>query len=389
MKKNFRKYKCPFCSQTSSRRYNIDIHIQRKHPPPQTNNIIQPPIFNESYNIINFENPSYNEITPMIQPSPPFPSPQFPSPQFPSPQFPSPQFPSPQFPSPQFPSPPFPSPPFPSPPFPSPPFPSPPFPSPPFHSTPFVVILNLGDANDKDKKEKEKNFNKTMLKYFHKMVIPSLFSANSKLKYVISTSDILRYFEPQKLPKAYKIYKCNKCLEPSFEASFDFQNINSTKECKYNCLNVKKYNDPYLLTQKFQQLLLSIIDSRLESGKILLKMIVFPPRLIENALSFGLLKILLVILIILTGNSNDYSLIGIFKLSEIIKLLENERFIDLGEIKPSHWAKRAYDSEKVTNLEKEELKQFISITKATFGLIKFKIDKKTIYTLSYIPLSTL
>ena len=39
---------------------------------------------------------------------------------------------------------------------PSPPFPSPPFPSPPFHSPPFVVILNLGDANDKDKKEKKK-----------------------------------------------------------------------------------------------------------------------------------------------------------------------------------------------------------------------------------------
>ena len=187
MKKNFRKYTCPFCSQTSSRRYSIDIHIQRKHPPPQTNNIIQPPIFNESYNFINFENPSYNEITPMIQPSPPLPSP-------------------------------------------------------PFHSPPFVVILNLGEANEKDKKEKEKNFNKTMLKYFHKMVIPSLSSANSQLKYVISTSDILRYFEPQKLPKAYKIYKCNKCLELSFEASFDFQNINSTKECKYNCLNVQKYN---------------------------------------------------------------------------------------------------------------------------------------------------
>ena len=41
---------------------------------------------------------------------------------------------------------------------PSPPFPSPPFPSPPFHSTPFVVILNLGDANDKDKKGKRKKF---------------------------------------------------------------------------------------------------------------------------------------------------------------------------------------------------------------------------------------
>lgn len=87
-----------FYTQTSSRRYSIDIHIQRKHPPPQTNNIIQPPIFNESYNIINFENPSYNEITPMIHPSPPF------------------------------------------------------------HSPPFVVILNLGDANDKDKKGKRKKF---------------------------------------------------------------------------------------------------------------------------------------------------------------------------------------------------------------------------------------
>ncbi|HEY9486188.1 MAG TPA: hypothetical protein VIQ04_06070 [Nitrososphaeraceae archaeon] len=26
-----KKYKCPYCSQTSSRKYNIDIHTQRKH----------------------------------------------------------------------------------------------------------------------------------------------------------------------------------------------------------------------------------------------------------------------------------------------------------------------------------------------------------------------
>ena len=26
-----KKYKCPYCSQTSSRKYNIDIHRQRKH----------------------------------------------------------------------------------------------------------------------------------------------------------------------------------------------------------------------------------------------------------------------------------------------------------------------------------------------------------------------
>ena len=39
-------------------------------------------------------------------------------------------------------------------------------------------------------------------------------------------------------------------------------------------------------------------------------------------------------------------------------------------------------------MEKEELKQFISMTEGTFGLIKFKIDdnNKTIYTFSYLPL---
>jgi hypothetical protein len=74
----------------------------------------------------------------------------------------------------------------------------------------------------------------------------------------------------------------------------------------------------------------------------------------------------------------------------LFELVENEGFIDLGEISSEHWIKRAYDhsstEEKVTKLEKEELKQFISIIEGTFGLIKFRIDKKTIYTFSYLPL---
>jgi hypothetical protein len=127
--------------------------------------------------------------------------------------------------------------------------------------------------------------------------------------------------------------------------------------------------------------LLSVINIRLKSeDKLLLKMIVFSDDLIENALS-------LKILIDLMDN------IGTEKDQDrwLIELVENEGFIDLGEIKSSeHWIKRAYNcpstQEKVSKLEKEELKQFISITEGTFGLIKFRIDKKTIYTFCYLPL---
>ena len=74
----------------------------------------------------------------------------------------------------------------------------------------------------------------------------------------------------------------------------------------------------------------------------------------------------------------------------LIELVENEGFSDLGEVNSKHWIKRAYDctskEEKITKLEKEELKQFTSITEGTFGLIKFRIDKKIIYTFCYLEL---
>ena len=68
----------------------------------------------------------------------------------------------------------------------------------------------------------------------------------------------------------------------------------------------------------------------------------------------------------------------------IFKLLENEKFVDLGEINADHWARRACDSnpENATIFEKEELNQFINIMEGTFGLITFKINKKTITVLS-------
>ena len=83
-------------------------------------------------------------------------------------------------------------------------------------------------------------------------------------------------------------------------------------------------------------------------------MIVFPTNFIVNLLSFKILTSLYDIL----GNKEreDYSFRWLFE------LLENERFIDLGEIKSSqHWARRAYDDNdndnrkysKVTKLEKK------------------------------------
>ena len=132
------------------------------------------------------------------------------------------------------------------------------------------------------------------------------------------------------------------------------------------------------MTLKLQQTLLSVIDYRLGSENILLKMSILPNSFIENSICMEITKFFIDIL-----KDQDYPYKWIFK------LLENERFVDLGEINADHWARRACDSnpENVTILEKEELKQFINIMEGTFGLITFKIDKKPVYSFSYIPLS--
>jgi hypothetical protein len=106
-------------------------------------------------------------------------------------------------------------------------------------------------------------------------------------------------------------------------------------------------------------------------------MFIFPNNFIENLLSIKILKCVLQIM----GNKGEE-----YPYKWLIELIENERFVDLGDIKSSqHWIKRAYHNDydadgnyysslaagKVTKLENEELKQFISITGGTFGLIKF------------------
>jgi len=177
---------------------------------------------------------------------------------------------------------------------------------------------------------------------------------------------------------------------------FNFQEIHPANKFIHTCYSnqeqqQQKHQDnnnvPQIKTLKLQEILLSVIDSRLKSENKLLKMIVFPDTFIGNSLLS--LKLLIFLMDIVGNGKEDYPL------RWLIELLENERFVDPGEIESSqHWARRAYDNDgnyseegNVTKLEKEELKQFIHMTGGTFGLIKFKIDNnKTIYTFSYLPI---
>ena len=64
-----KKYKCPYCSQTSRRKYNIDIHIQRKHQRTLAKHLNQPsnPYFSNNFKELNQF--SYELNSSMEQPS--------------------------------------------------------------------------------------------------------------------------------------------------------------------------------------------------------------------------------------------------------------------------------------------------------------------------------
>ena len=68
-KNSYKEYNCPSCFQTSSRKYNIDIHTQRKHQLTRAKHLNQP---SNSYFSNNFKEPnqfSYDLISSMEQPS--------------------------------------------------------------------------------------------------------------------------------------------------------------------------------------------------------------------------------------------------------------------------------------------------------------------------------
>ena len=245
--------------------------------------------------------------------------------------------------------------------------------------------------NEDESRQSRRRFNKTLWEYIQKIVIPSLKLQNIQFNNTGRIYSTPVFIARKNMPKAHKIYKCPKCLMQSLKPFFDFEEIHPTNKFIHNCYfnqQQQQYNynnDSQIQTLNLQKILLSIIDSRLKSENIPLKMIIIQED-IENSLAL----IILTFLFEIVGNEKRNN-----PLRWLFELLENERFVDLGEISPEHWAKRAYDNddsnysgkeEKLTKLEKEELKQFISITEGTFGLIKFKTDNnnKIIYTFCYL-----
>lgn len=338
-----KEYKCPHCPQTSTRKYNINIHIQRKHPDPRINYSNQSPVFNELPNLKNVEKTvnNWNESIEQRSTSTFLLSSDF-----------------------------------------------------SFYPNISYYYNKVKDDEEKERRESERRFHKTLVEYISKIVIPSL-----KLQYIQSNyNENIGYnplfIDPKNMPIAHKIYKCHKCCMETLKPFFDFHEIYPANKFIHCCdysnqqQQQKQYTDDnddfQIKISKLQEILLSVINYRLKSQNTLLKMIVLPINCIENSLS---LKILIFLMDIMGNEKEDYPLRWLFE------LLENERFVDLGEISSQHWAKRACNDgnysadENVTKLEKEELKQFISRTEGTFGLIKFKIDNnKTIYTFSYLLL---
>lgn len=228
-------------------------------------------------------------------------------------------------------------------------------------------------------------YKKTQLEYLLKIVIPTLKLQNTQFNYTNRISSIPISIDPMNMPKVHKIYKCHKCFIQTLKPFFNFHDIHPPNKFLHPCYSNQqqqtqhKDNDTQIKTLKLQEILLSVIDYRLQSENKILKVIVFPDDLIKNVLSL----IILIFLMDIIGNGKDPS-------RWLFELVENDGFVDLGEISYEHWIKRAYDcystEEKVTILNKEELKQFISITERTFELIKFRLEKKIIYTFSYLQL---
>jgi hypothetical protein len=223
-----KQYSCRFCSFSSDRKYNRDVHETRKHSPV---------VKSESSQLTNsLEQFSYNKVNLMVQPSPlSFSSSSIPI----------------------------------------------------INDLPFN--LNSNDTEEKTLRENERNYKKAFWKFYNTVVLPSLSSRDSQLNYYQSNHVMPPvYVLHNALPKAYKNYNCKKCHTPIFEALFNFQNINSF-ECNNCAFQSHQFNycDPSIITQKNHELLLSIIYDRIKTEKIPLKMIVFPINLLKMYFVLG------------------------------------------------------------------------------------------------------
>jgi hypothetical protein len=261
------------------------------------------------------------------------------------------------------------------------------FPSPyfNFYPHPFFSDTQLEQEENK-KRNSEREFNKTLFEFLKKFVMPSLQQRNTQFINTNRISHLPLFSEPIDKHNFYKIYKCYKCFVQTLKPFLKLNEIHPANKFIHYCYSNRQQqqkqhrdNDPLIDTSRLQEFLLSNIDFIVQSENKILKVMVFPEILIKN----GFYIKIMIHLMDLLG-------IGTHPIRWLLELVENEGFKDLGDIHSEHWIKRGYDchstEEKITILKKEELMQFISITEGTIGLIKFRLDKKVIYTFSYLRL---
>lgn len=67
VKNSNKQYRCPYCSQTSSRKSNMTIHIRRKHHYYEKDDASQHPILKEPYYRIDSKKPAFNWNRPIVE----------------------------------------------------------------------------------------------------------------------------------------------------------------------------------------------------------------------------------------------------------------------------------------------------------------------------------
>lgn len=182
-----------------------------------------------------------------------------------------------------------------------------------------------------------------------------------------------------KIPYAIKFYKCRGCLHEMLFPIYNFKEVASIKEFNYEsfCQVFHKIYSLANLGELLQNFLLYYIKTNPACENTPLKTITIPNLFIETPIP----------LIIRTSLSKIYDLDD--PIRWLFELLTVDGFIEVGEIHSDHWTFRAYNSKQGNSivLDRNELKEFVTITRASFGLIKFKKDNISRYMFSWIPLS--
>ena len=330
-----KKFKCSYCEQTSNKKSNIKIHVQRKHKKRMAYNRCDSQCYQNNNIRQNTETMSIDVKNSFQQPLPLF------------------------------------------------------------HYDRYY--FNKEEEEDEERKRKnERRFRRMLYSNFYAMhYIINNSNYNNQLRsfplYVTNNRSQLtnQYFtidaNPQmskpdrKIPYAIKFYKCKECLNEMLFPIYNFKQIASIKEMNYESI-CQIFHKKYLLA-KLGKLLKDCLFYKINTDpcheKTSLKTITIPNLFIETPIPLIIKETLSMIY-----NFDDPA-------RWLFELLNVEEFIDIGEIDSDHWIMRAYNSKQgnIIALDKNELKEFFTITNASFVLIKFKRDQILRYMFSWIPLS--